>query len=166
MGPGMGTEPETQALAAELAQSSPVPLVVDALRPEILKGVKGPLVLTPHIGEFARIAQGSDLHAFCGRAGATVILKGPITCIASAESPACYSFFGGTVLARGGSGDILAGLTGGLLVQSPSELMVAACRAAVWHGCAADLLTRARGQTAVSVTQLLEFLPAVLRQLT
>ena len=167
IGPGLGTEPETHALVAEVVRSAQIPLVLDAnaLEPDIIRGARSPLVLTPHIGEFARIAEGSDLAAFCGRTGATVILKGPVTCIASADSPACYSFFGGPVLARGGSGDILAGLVGGLLAQYPSDPVVAACRGAVWHGGAADLLARARGQTAVSVTQLLEFLPEVLRHL-
>jgi len=58
---------------------------------------------------------------------------------------------------------VLAGLCGGLLAQTPAEPLAAAARAAVWHGRAADLLARARGQTAVTVLDLLEFLPAALR---
>ena len=49
-----------------------------------------------------------------------------------------HSFFGGPVLARGGSGDLLAGLIGGLLAQTPEEPLLAACRGVVWHGRAAD----------------------------
>ena len=165
VGPGLGSGEETRALALEIARSARIPMVLDAdaLQPDIIAEAKAPMVLTPHIGEFARIAQGSSLESFCGRTGATVVLKGPVTCVASPAAPACYSFFGGPVLARGGSGDILAGLVGGLLAQSPEEPRVAACRGVVWHGSAADMLARARGQTAVSVTQLLDFLPEVLR---
>jgi ADP-dependent NAD(P)H-hydrate dehydratase / NAD(P)H-hydrate epimerase len=75
-----------------------------------------------------------------------------------------HSFFGGPVLARGGSGDLLAGLIGGLLAQTPAEPLLAACRGVVWHGLAADALARAHGQTAVMTTQLLDFLPAALRE--
>jgi NAD(P)H-hydrate epimerase len=60
------------------------------------------------------------------------------------------------VLARGGSGDILAGLIGGLLAQKPDDPLLAACRGVVWHGLAADLLARTHGQVAVETTQLLE----------
>ena len=67
------------------------------------------------------------------------------------------------MLARGGSGDLLAGLTGGLLAQTPQEPLLAACRGVVWHGLAADGLARAFGQTAVQTTQLLDFLPAALK---
>lgn len=166
MGPGLGTDPETLALAVEIAGLCPVPVVLDAdaLQEKVLGAVKAPRILTPHAGEFARISRGADLRGFCGKTGATVILKGPVTRIASGSGPVHHSFFGGPVLARGGSGDLLAGLAGGLLAQSPSEPMLAACRAAVWHGLSADLLARARGQTAVSVTQLLDFLPQALRQ--
>jgi NAD(P)H-hydrate epimerase len=68
------------------------------------------------------------------------------------------------VLARGGSGDLLAGLIGGLLAQTPGAPLLAAARGVVWHGSAADALARAHGQTAVQVTQLLDFLGPVLRE--
>jgi len=68
------------------------------------------------------------------------------------------------VLARGGSGDLLAGLTGGLLAQTPGDPLLAACRGVVWHGMAADLLARDRGQVSVQVTQLLDYLPTALRE--
>ena len=74
-----------------------------------------------------------------------------------------HSLFGGPVLARGGSGDVLAGMIGGLLAQVPAEPLLAAARGTVWHGMAADLLARAHGQVAVNTTQLIDFLPAALR---
>lgn len=167
IGPGLGRGAETQALVRDVVRRSQVSLVLDAdaLQSEVVCAGEAPRILTPHAGEFARIAGGGKkLREFADEIDATVILKGPVTRIASAGDEAVYhSFFGGPVLARGGSGDLLAGLAGGLLAQAPDEPLLAACRGAVWHGLAADALARARGQTAVQVTQLLNFLPEVLR---
>ncbi len=167
VGPGMGRHPKTHALLLKIVGSTPVPIVIDAdaLQPDVVRAVKVPHILTPHAGEFERIAGGADLEGFCRQTGATVVLKGPVTRISGAAPPVCCSFFGGPVLARGGSGDLLAGLVGGLLAQTPGDPLWAACSAAVWHGRSADLLARAHGQTAVSVTQLLDFLPEALRDL-
>ena len=94
-----------------------------------------------------------------------VVEPGPVTTVRAGAGGAVYhSFFGGPVLARGGSGDLLAGLVGGLLAQAPEEPLVAAARGVVWHGMAADVLARRRGQVAVSVTQLLDYLPEALRE--
>ncbi|MBL9201557.1 MAG: NAD(P)H-hydrate dehydratase [Opitutaceae bacterium] len=157
LGPGLSREAETLALARSIAASSPVPLLIDAdaLQAEIVGAGTAPRVLTPHAGEWARIATTNPAQT-------TVVHKGPTTRIASSRAT-YHSFFGGPVLARGGSGDLLAGLMGGLLAQTPRDPLLAAARGVVWHGLAADGLARARGQTAVSVTQLLDFLPAALR---
>jgi ADP-dependent NAD(P)H-hydrate dehydratase / NAD(P)H-hydrate epimerase len=164
IGPGLGRESETLALAASIARSVAVPLVIDAdaLRPEITGAGHAPRIVTPHAGEFARISGGDELGAFARRTKATAVLKGPVTRVADGDT-IYHSFFGGPVLARGGSGDLLAGLIGGLLAQQPSDALRAAARGVVWHGLAADELARARGQTPVRVTQLLDFLPAALR---
>jgi NAD(P)H-hydrate epimerase len=150
----------------------PTLLDADALQPEVIKAARPPLVLTPHAGEFIRIAGKADLRTFVVKSGAAVVKKGPVTEVAlGGASPGAgsgqllvyHSFFGGPVLARGGSGDVLAGLVGGLLAQTPDDRLLAACRGVVWHGLAADALARARGQVAVTTTQLLDYLPAVLR---
>jgi NAD(P)H-hydrate epimerase len=167
MGPGLGRERETLALVADVVKTARVPLVLDAdaLQREAVHAAKTPLVLTPHAGEFARIAQGLALENYAAETGATVVLKGPVTRIANGAPATVYhSFFGGPVLARGGSGDLLAGLIAGLLAQTPAAPALAAARGVVWHGLAADLLARAHGQTAVLTTQLLDFLPAALRE--
>ena len=164
IGPGLGREPETLALAAGIVRDSKVPVVIDAdaLQPEIVKGGKAPRVVTPHAGELARIGGDTDLRGFSQTSGAVVVAKGPVTRVALGET-VYHSFFGGPVLARGGSGDLLAGLIGGLLAQTPGEPLLAAARGVVWHGLAADCLARANGQTPVCVSQLLDFLPAALR---
>jgi len=167
LGSGLGTEAEARALVEEIARLARMPLLLDAdaLQPSVLAATSGKrVVLTPHEGEFARINHGAELRAFCKKAGMVVALKGPTTRIGDAEGVVFHSFFGGPVLARGGSGDLLAGLIGGLLAQTPAEPLLAAARGVAWHGLAADALARTHGQVAVQTTQLIDFLPAGLRE--
>ncbi|HEY9249087.1 MAG TPA: NAD(P)H-hydrate dehydratase, partial [Rariglobus sp.] len=158
VGPGLGREPETLAMVRDLVRHSAVPLVIDAdaLQTDIVAMGSAPRILTPHAGEYARIERAIS-------ADTVTIYKGPITRV-QAKGIAYHSFYGGPVLARGGSGDLLAGLTAGLLAQTPADPVGVACRAAVWHGMAADELARTRGQVAVTTTQLLDFLSVVLRR--
>ncbi len=185
IGSGLGAGDEPLALVGEILKLAGVPVVLDAdaLRPEVLAAAgRGRAICLPHAGEFKRLAGGRDaaadtLCALAGETGATIVLKGPVTRIAGSAvlqptlerggpkpRPTIYhSLFGGPVLARGGSGDLLAGLVGGLFAQAPSEPLLAACRGVVWHGRAADLLARSRGPVAVQTTQVLSFLSAALR---
>jgi hydroxyethylthiazole kinase-like uncharacterized protein yjeF len=167
VGPGLGREPETLAWVTEILKMTVLPVVLDAdaLQPETARLGKSPRVLTPHVGEFVRISGGKGLKDFTAETGVAVVLKGSATKIC-AGTKTFQSLFGGPVLARGGSGDVLAGLIGGLLAQTPTDTLGAAARGVVWHGRAADLLARARGQVAVTVTELLEFLPLALRSQT
>ncbi|MCC6416604.1 MAG: NAD(P)H-hydrate dehydratase, partial [Opitutaceae bacterium] len=164
MGPGIGRARETLALMAEVLKAARVPVLVDAdaLQPEVLAGAKAPLVLTPHAGEFARIAGGKTLRDFARESGATVVLKGPVTQVC-AGGLVYHSLFGGPVLARGGSGDLLAGMIGTQLARAPDDVLAAVCGGVAWHGLAAEALARAQGTEAVRTTQLLDFLTAALR---
>ncbi|MET0262726.1 MAG: NAD(P)H-hydrate dehydratase, partial [Rariglobus sp.] len=122
IGPGLGREPETLALAKDIVGQSAIPLVIDgdALQSDIVAAGRAPRVLTPHAGEYARIEK--VIHA-----NAVTIRKGPLTSILAGDKT-YHSFVGGPVLARGGSGDLLAGLVGGLLAQTPEDTLGAACR--------------------------------------
>lgn len=165
IGPGLGREPETLSFAMGVVRASTAPLVIDAdaLQPEIVRAGSAPRILTPHAGEFDRIAGGADLRGLCRAVRGTVAAKGPVTRVSSGRA-VYHCLFGGPVLSRGGSGDILAGLAGGLLAQAPADPLGSACRACVWHGMAADQLARARGQAAVRTLELLEFLAPALRE--
>ncbi len=176
-GSGLGEEAETLELVRDLVSEIPLPVVLDAdaLRPEVIEAVGNregeyDVTLTPHVGEFLRMSGGGQmsvedeaLREFASRHKVNVVLKGPLTRVCDGEQVA-YGCCGGPVLARGGSGDILAGLIGGLTAQSPETPFAAACRGVVWHGKAADCLSRAHGQTAVRPTQLLDCLSAALRE--
>jgi hydroxyethylthiazole kinase-like uncharacterized protein yjeF len=165
IGPGLGRDPESLSLALDVVRTSKVPLVIDAdaLQPDIVRAGSARRIVTPHAGEFARIAEGADLRKLAAAVHGIVVRKGPVTGI-SDGGPVYHSFFGGPVLSRGGSGDVLAGLVGGLLAQTPTDPLTAACRGAVWHGMAADALARAHGQTAVRTLQLLRYLGPALRE--
>lgn len=175
LGPGLGAAPETLAAAAALVRITDLPTVLDAdaLRPEVVDAARQAgrrLVLTPHAGEWQRLGGGAGLRPANAASPAgerVVVLKGSPTRLLVSDpldAPASpyYSFFGGPVLARGGSGDLLAGMIGGLIAQNTSDLPLAAARGVVWHGLAADLLARDKGQVAVQTTQLLEYLQPAL----
>jgi NAD(P)H-hydrate epimerase len=165
IGPGLGRDPKTHSLAMAIVKGSGIALVIDAdgLQPDIVRAGKACRILTPHAGELARIAKGEDLRKLCRSIPAVVIAKAAVTRV-SEGGPEYLSLHGGPVLSRGGSGDLLAGLTGGLLAQTPADPLLAACRATVWHGMAADLLARSNGQTAVQILQWLDFLAPALRE--
>ncbi len=165
IGPGLGREPETMKVAAEIVRMMEIPVLIDAdaLQPEIVRSGKVAHVLTPHAGEFKRISEGLDPRALAKAAHGVVVLKGPVTKITDGGD-VYHSLAGGPVLSRGGSGDLLAGLTGGLLAQTPADPLLAAARGVAWHGRAADKLAEACGQTSVRTSQLLDFLGPALRE--
>lgn len=164
LGPGIGRERETLVLAAEIVRELTVPVLMDAdaLQPDVVAAARPPLVLTPHAGEFRRLAGEQPLRDYATALRGIVVRKGPVTRI-SAGGKVWHSLFGGPVLARGGSGDLLAGIIGTQLARTPADPLAAVGRGVVWHGLAADALARAHGAVAVRTTQLLDFLAPALR---
>lgn len=172
-GSGLGKGAASQKLILALAKECTLPLVLDAdaLTPPVLEAVAqrpqdfGPVALTPHAGEFARLAgEGADLREFCAKHKVVTVLKAPITRISNPHGKFVWcSTFGGPVLARGGSGDILAGIIGTLVAQMPDDATHAAGCGVVWHGLAADALARERGDTAALTAELANYLSAALR---
>ena len=162
IGPGLGREPETMAWVADIVRECRQPMVLDAdaLQSDLVASGSAPRILTPHQGEFDRIMKGQPEGSWPERA--VTVLKGPITRIHS-QGTIFHSVFGGPMLARGGSGDLLAGLIGGRLAAHPHELEMAAAQGVVWHGQAADRVARKKGEVAVRTTAILEELNGVIR---
>jgi len=158
IGPGLSAEVEALATAQAIVRSTSLPLVLDAdaLRGEVIELVRDRAFIgTPHAGEFERIAPKLFVDGKFTAPHGVLVLKGPLTRVTDGKT-IYHSPFGGPVLARGGSGDVLAGLIGGLLAQQPADPLRAAMRGVVWHGRAADLLARAHGQVAVEISEILE----------
>jgi NAD(P)H-hydrate epimerase len=157
------------ALAA--ATKSALVLDADALRPAVIKAARSAevRVLLPHAGEFTRlsgrVASVAAARAYARRTKTIVVLKGPLTSVTDGLR-VIHIPFGGPVLARGGSGDLLAGIVASVLARR-SELGLTAfdavVLAATWHARAADWLRDNQGEEAVRTTELLAGLSPVLR---
>jgi NAD(P)H-hydrate epimerase len=153
VGNGLGTSPDTAAEVRELvagAAALGLPTVVDAdgltaLGTDAGAFVGATTVLTPHDGEFARLAGGAPgtdrldaARRLSAATGAVVLLKGPATVVASPDGAVLVSTTGDERLATAGTGDVLAGLVGGLLAQGVVPALAAAAGAFL-HGRAGAL---------------------------
>ena len=148
VGPGSGLNERTRGcVVAALATGRPVVLDADAItvfadNPAILFDlIRGPVLLTPHEGEFRRLfptlstvpGKVERTREAARRSGATVLLKGPDTVIAAPDGRAVVNVHAPPTLATAGSGDVLAGMAAGLMARGLSPL--AAGSAAAWlHG--------------------------------
>jgi hydroxyethylthiazole kinase-like uncharacterized protein yjeF len=158
IGPGLGASETTADEVRAVVAKSPVPVVVDAdglgalgtaeaLRALVASRPAATVALTPHAGEFRRLA-GMDplpdpLGAARGLAGATrcvVVLKGPTTVVADPDGSAYLVAAGSPRLATAGTGDVLAGIIGAFVARAPElGLARAAALASHVHGRAAAL---------------------------
>ena len=177
VGPGMGKDRNTQMVTQEIVELVELPILLDAdaLRVRVMKVAQkrrthyGRIVITPHMGEFMRIAKLAEANYsievildFSEAHGVLTVLKGANTRICDGKS-VIYNTQGGPVLSRGGSGDLLSGLIGGMIAQNSVCVPTAVAQGIMLHGMAAQLLAKAKGQIAVHTTQLLDYLPKVLR---
>jgi NAD(P)H-hydrate epimerase len=157
MGPGLGVDAETvKMLRAVLAAGCPVLIDADGLNalaqnPGLLREARGPVLLTPHVGEMARLIgrkfspdeRESVAREFVEKHHVTLVLKGTRTLITAPGWPFFINTTGNPGLSTGGSGDTLSGILGALLAQGLAPLDAA--RLGVWlHGHAADLVLAER----------------------
>ena len=198
VGPGAGTGPDAVAeLTHVLDQDLPTVVDADALsilaaHPAVLSRHTSPLVLTPHAGEFARLAAAFAPHAAelldTDRAAAvralvsavaqrgvavTVLLKGRLTLVDDGND--VYAQHAGTSwAATPGSGDVLSGVIGAVLAAHSAggelgALPVArvVAMAQVAHSVAARIAARSRGRCGapIGASDLLDALPAAIAQL-
>jgi ADP-dependent NAD(P)H-hydrate dehydratase / NAD(P)H-hydrate epimerase len=151
VGPGLGTD-DTGAAALWFALETDLPVIVDAdgltilaAHPDLVVNRGAPTVLTPHAGEFARLAgspPGDDRVAatrkLADHLGVTVLLKGNVTVIAEPGGPVYLNPAGQSWAATAGSGDVLSGIIGALLAAGLPAGEAAAAAAFV-HARAANL---------------------------
>lgn len=180
IGPGLGRSPAAEALVNNLLSTVQYPVVLDA---DGLNAVAAhmdrldarqdcPTILPPHDGEFARL--GGDLSGgdrlgavldFARAHGCVVILKGHGTITALPNGKAFLNSTGNSGMAKGGSGDVLAGMILALIGQGIHPVKAAV--AAVWlHGRAGDLAAAEKGEYGMTPCDLIGQIPYAIREVT
>lgn len=174
IGCGLGQSKGTLAVLKAVLREAKVPVVVDAdginllsCHTYLMRGRTAPTVLTPHDGEFLRLAGslGEDrpmaAAELAQKLGCIVVLKGHETLITDGET--CYhNQTGNPGMAVGGSGDVLAGIVVSLLGQGLKPLEATAT--AVWlHGAAGDVCAKELGQYGMLPTDMLHALPRLMK---
>jgi NAD(P)H-hydrate epimerase len=177
LGPGLGRHEDTLALARRLVMDAPLSMVVDADALSALAGSDSPSVhpriFTPHAGEAARIL-GSTAEAVQAarersvlelqqRLGGVVVLKGHGTLICDGRR-VVVNPSGHAGLARGGTGDVLAGVLGALLAAG-MDLMSAAELGVFLHGLAAEKARPAHEARSLTLDELLVAIPSAMAAL-
>lgn len=177
IGPGLGTDEDKRTLLASVLCQASAPLVLDADalnllagHMELLQKCRMPVIITPHVGEMARLAGCSkeevlaDLPDFCkrfaGEHDVICVLKDTRTVISDGER-ICINRTGCDGMATGGSGDVLTGLLTGLLAQGMDPFWAASI--AVWvHGKAGEMAAEEMGRHGMLAGDILRMIPAVL----
>ena len=169
LGPGLGGTAQSAARAAETRTlvlpgfAGSAVLDADGLNAaaqllaegKTLPHPAGELIVTPHPGEMARLTglSAAEINAdreeiarqYAEKWNAVMVLKGSHTVVAAPDGRACVNPTGNPGLARGGSGDVLAGMTAALLACGLPAYEAAAC-AVYLHGAAADRAAAALGE--------------------
>ena len=175
IGPGLGRGAGGAALTEALLtapETAGKPLVLDADalsalsgRLALLRAHRGPVVLTPHEGEFVRMGgtltgdRVADARRFAEEHGCILILKGRGSVAAFPDGRAFVCTRGNPGMAKGGSGDALTGVLGAMLCQLPDTDR--AVLTGLWlHSLAGDLACERYGEYAMLVSDLIEQLPA------
>lgn len=186
VGPGIGVSEDTHRLVAWLVSEGaqagrPLLLDADALNvvaeagPVMLKSAQGPVVLTPHPGEMARLLGSSTAALNADRigaarrladlSGATVLLKGARSVIATPEGAVFVNSSGNAGMATAGMGDVLSGIVGALLGQGLAAGDALALGVFV-HGLAADRLAERLGAVGYLAGDVAAELPAAFASLS
>jgi ADP-dependent NAD(P)H-hydrate dehydratase len=176
IGPGLGRSEVRTRIVQHLYERLTQPLVVDADGLNALAEIAqrngtpprhpGPRILTPHPGEFSRLAnqkfESRDEQVAAAKQlakdwGVVLVLKGQHTLITDGEQHAVNQT-GNPGMATGGSGDVLTGIITALVCQklSPFDAAVLGCHV---HGLAGDLAAAEIGQVSLIATDLIEYLP-------
>jgi len=180
MGPGLSRAADGKALLRELLAAEKTKKVLDADALNLLaeedrwwEKARGVIILTPHPGEMARLCnlhpeqvQADRINLVREKAkewGVTLVLKGAATLVGQAGSPVYINTTGNSGLATGGTGDVLAGVIGGLLAQGLTAEKAAVLGVYI-HGAAGDLAAEDYGSAGMIAGDLLSKLALVIKR--
>jgi NAD(P)H-hydrate epimerase len=178
VGSGMSTDPSTADLCRRLVSEAPWPMVIDADaltafsgRGEMLGRAPEPRIVTPHLGEMARLTGLTTPEldrdridvavTYAARWNVVVVLKGAPTVTAHPDGRATVNTSGNPGLATAGTGDVLTGVIAALLAQGLAAYDAARLGAYV-HGRAGDLAVAERGELGLAASDLLDRVPRTL----
>jgi NAD(P)H-hydrate epimerase len=181
IGPGISTHQSTSQLVLSLIPKVKVPMVVDAdalnilaAKPEILKSLKSPAILTPHPGEFARLLDMSTedvvknklklVPQFAKEYGIYLVLKGYKTIVATPEGNMFVNPTGNPGMATAGSGDVLSGMIASMIIQEV-DLLDAVIAAIYIHGLSGDIGSEKLGEKSLVAGDIMRYLPQAIRRL-
>lgn len=174
IGPGLGQSEGVFHIVKAVLERYQGTVILDAdginvlqQHKDLLRERTSPTIITPHYGEFSRIASSvsgdriQDAIALAAELGVIVLLKGNKTVITDSNTT-YVNLTGNPGMAVGGSGDVLSGIIVSLVGQGISPLEAAACGA--WlHGAAGDLCADEIGQYGMLPTDMLNVLPRLLK---
>jgi hydroxyethylthiazole kinase-like uncharacterized protein yjeF len=179
IGPGLSLNDETAKLIRELCTSIEVPLLIDgdgltavAADPSVLHTRKAPTILTPHMGEMARLINKppceisvnkiSILQEAAKQFQAITVLKGAHSLISLPEGNIFVNLSGNSGMATAGSGDVLSGCIAAMigLGLDPEK---AARKGVFLHGYAGDLAASEKGKDGITARDIMDFLPQALQ---
>ncbi len=177
VGPGLSQHPETQKLIVKIVSSYRGKLLLDAdglnaCTTAILRASEAKIILTPHVGEFSRLAKIDSKEIEVHRIDAarnlakkikkTVVLKGVPTVTVAQSSEAFLNSTGNPGMATAGSGDVLSGIIAGLWAQGMAQVQ-AAYIGVFLHGCSGDLAAAKLGERSIIASDLIKYLPAAIK---
>lgn len=175
IGCGLSVCDDTKNLVQSVITNCEKPLVIDAdalncicNKPEILKNLKAPAIITPHPGEMARLLHSTPKTVnsnrentainFAKKFGVVTVLKGAGTIIASPDGEVYINHTGNSGMATGGSGDVLSGIIGSLLAQGAAPINAAAAGVFL-HGTVGDLAAEKLGKISMLPTDMIDMIP-------
>ena len=177
VGCGMGWNSNTRNIVYELIRNSNVPIVIDAdginvvsENIDVLKECKSSIVITPHLKEMSRLInrdvefisvnKANCAKDFSTKYGVVTVLKGNRTVISDEEGNLHINETGNAGMAKGGSGDVLAGMIGSFLAQKMSAIDAALCGVFI-HGMSGDKAKNKKSMIAMTPTDIINELPDV-----
>jgi len=180
IGPGLSTHQSTAKLIKKIITHVDVPLVLDAdalnilsSNVKILAKRKNETILTPHVGEMARLLKkkketiGNESREtalnFAKKHKCTLLLKGPRSIVASLSGDIYVNKTGNSGMASAGSGDVLTGMIAALMAQGLSGFE-AAKWGAYLHGLAGDIAAKDKTRTSLIATDIIDCIPLAIKR--
>lgn len=182
LGPGLGQEDYVRNLVEEVLTNAYVPIILDAdglnaiaKSPELTSYFTENIIITPHLGEMARLTGSSvemirkhliaTAREYADRFGITCVLKDAVTIGALKDQRTYVNISGNSAMAKAGAGDVLTGIIAGLLALGLEESEAAAF--GVWlHGRAGDAVKEKCGDYSLLARELAEEIHTILKERT